>query len=336
LMSVPSVYSSTDANAPVLVSTSQASWLAVLKACLVTGYLGKAGAGWSVAFEDDVSGTIVFQQPGGNQRFLRLGPGGYNVYGGYSDNRFLPARSYQYMTDINTGTGMFPDSSQDNVWSFAVSYNAGNTSNLVWRLFATDKFFAIYIYGNNAWQGNATPPKTFYFFGDFSSTVAGDAGNTILNGYLSGASYGGYYALSDAAHDIFPWAWAIPPGQPNSGLYVATPFYQLASTTTIVNLMPQNLSMTGAYAGGGVNYFPDFCSNGLYLSAMNIVEFWNGYSSIRGTLPGIFVSTFSPPHPDGTIIAGTGDLSGHSYMAVNNPAYSNCPQVYIQLDEWND
>lgn len=43
------VYRSTDAGAPVL-SNSNGSLIAVLKACLVDGYSSKASAGWTAPF----------------------------------------------------------------------------------------------------------------------------------------------------------------------------------------------------------------------------------------------------------------------------------------------
>ena len=51
------LYLSSDDQAPVLTN---ANLSVILKACLVTGYGAKHGAGWTMPYEDAASNTRVF------------------------------------------------------------------------------------------------------------------------------------------------------------------------------------------------------------------------------------------------------------------------------------
>ena len=58
-MGSPTIYMSTDANAPQLTNYNQPTY-EILKACLVDGYPGKAAAGWSVVHDDyDTNGIFT-------------------------------------------------------------------------------------------------------------------------------------------------------------------------------------------------------------------------------------------------------------------------------------
>ncbi|MDT3281683.1 hypothetical protein [Shewanella scandinavica] len=80
------VYRWDDAGAPQLSSNPTPSEIiAVLKACLVTGYGAKAGLGWSVAFEDAGTNKIAFRNSTieGSGGFVQYwSPGGVNTGGG--------------------------------------------------------------------------------------------------------------------------------------------------------------------------------------------------------------------------------------------------------------
>ena len=87
------VYRWDDPDAPVLSNPSAGSLIGVLDACLVDGYTGKTGAGWTKAF----SGTnlAAYRQGAGSMCYLRVddGTGSFKV----------KMRGYESMTDIDTG-----------------------------------------------------------------------------------------------------------------------------------------------------------------------------------------------------------------------------------------
>lgn len=339
-MSVPKIYRSTDTDAPVFIPNDTTTWQALLKQCLVYGYTDRDPAGWSIAYEDDVAQTLVLKQGGGNQRYLWLGsPGLIGASGNTQSIRYLTVQSYLYMTDINTGTGMFPGVANTNIWSFANQQNSGSAVAQDWTIVATDKFFLVYLNPTSAWSGDGYKPKIIYFFGDFKSNVTNDTYNTILSGYGTSTNGGYTCCFSDnALSDMSPFTWSEgSTTSPNSGAWMAGPFYQQLGFPTSPRFYPENYIAAGQYPGNGQNYFPDFCSNELNLSKIRVQEFWSGKMSARGTLPGIWLSCFSPEHPDGTIVAGTGDLTGSSFFVLNSPINNyTWPVLYIQLDSWDD
>lgn len=90
-----SVYRWDDVDAPKLDRTANCV-STIFKACLVTGYGTKQGAGWSMPFEDLQAGVKVFRPPVSAEQdfYLRLSQ---------DSGRELTAQVYLNMTDINTG-----------------------------------------------------------------------------------------------------------------------------------------------------------------------------------------------------------------------------------------
>ena len=87
------LYLSSDDQAPVLTN---ANLSVILKACLVTGYGAKHGAGWTMPYEDAASNTRVFapKHAGELDSYLRIKDTG----GGKAE-----VRAYREMTGIDTG-----------------------------------------------------------------------------------------------------------------------------------------------------------------------------------------------------------------------------------------
>lgn len=329
-MSTPTVYSSTDTSAPTLTFNSQSTWISVLKACLVNGYGSKPGAGWSVAFEDVPSTSIVLKQGGGNHSYLQLS----NPTSAPSIT-FLTAYSFRNMTSITEGLGQTPPKSVMNYWSFAAAGDYNSSATASWRVFADDKFFIIIVYAQNK-AGLGLFPKTIYFFGDFTSNVSGDAYNTILNGYsLHGSSDTGAVCVI-SNQESFPFSNNFS-NTYSAGLSLAGPFYQMSDMPTFSSLVfADHRAIQGQnIIGQGALQYPDAATNKAGLSPILIMENFQGSQTTRGTLNGIFAPLFSTTVPDGTIITGTGDLGGHSFMCINNRTLDAFyPQLFIQTDEW--
>src|SRR5690606_20143676 len=101
------LYQSSDAGAPVL-SGQSGSLLAVLDACLITGYGAKPAAGWTIAFTD---GDKRVYRPGASaksRKFVRINDTS-SLLGGA---REAGIRGFDSMSDIDTGVHPFPDASQ--------------------------------------------------------------------------------------------------------------------------------------------------------------------------------------------------------------------------------
>ncbi|MGI2067840.1 hypothetical protein [Shewanella sp. MF08487] len=97
------VYRWDDAGAPQLgASPTPSEIIAVLKACLVTGYGAKAGLGWSVAFEDTGTQKIAFRNStvDGSGGFVQY----WSVDGSNAINRTLYVKSGSAMSALDNFT----------------------------------------------------------------------------------------------------------------------------------------------------------------------------------------------------------------------------------------
>lgn len=97
------VYRWDDAGAPQLsASPTPSEIIAVLKACLVTGYGAKAGLGWSVAFEDAGASKIAFRNSTteGSGGFVQF----WSTTGGNTANTMLYVRAASAMSALDSFT----------------------------------------------------------------------------------------------------------------------------------------------------------------------------------------------------------------------------------------
>lgn len=127
------VYTSQDKNAPLL-DKSPNCMATIFKACLITGYGDKAGAGWTMPFEDSQKGIKVFRPPISAEQdfYLRVSQ---------DDGKKMLAQVYTSMTDINTGELKLQ---LDNVFNYAKTNNTGKWVMIVsprgfW--FLTEQYF---------------------------------------------------------------------------------------------------------------------------------------------------------------------------------------------------
>lgn len=174
-MSLPvTVYSWNDAGAPQLTNGKPSEIIAILKKCLVEGYGTKAGAGWSVAFENAATFKIAFRNStteasGGFVQFWSVA--GTDTNSG--DMRFRGAKSM-------TALDVFIDPQiqhQVNITT-AVDY---------WVLIATSAGFWFFTSQNLSSPSISTINKACFFVGDYDAITANDPGRfvNIMNGTTS-------------------------------------------------------------------------------------------------------------------------------------------------------
>lgn len=143
------LYTSLDSGAPVLNGTAGA-FIAVLKACLVTGYGALPGAGWTEEF----TGTnLSVLRPGvGNRHYFRIDD---------TNAQYAIIKGYLAMTGVSTGTGPFPSSTA--VVHMQKSFTADSTARQ-WIVVADERTVHI----AHQWDSLSTWGKgRFYSMGDF-------------------------------------------------------------------------------------------------------------------------------------------------------------------------
>lgn len=119
------VYRSTDANAPALDKAANCV-ATILKACLVTGYGSKSGAGWTMSHEDVATKTKVFDINSGVGEPLSL-----RVYN--DTGQKLNVQVAKNVVDANTVT---PVAECDTEFKYLGSITTGE-----WVLIASNKAF---------------------------------------------------------------------------------------------------------------------------------------------------------------------------------------------------
>lgn len=156
-----SVYRWDDENAPKLDRAANCV-STIFKACLVTGYGTKSGAGWSMPFEDTVAGVKVLRPPVSAEQdfYLRLS----------ADNGSeLTAQVYTVMSNINTGDLKLQCNT---AFKYATAEITGK-----WLLIATNRGFWFFNeqYFNQAYTfARINKAGTHFYCGDSCKNVRGD------------------------------------------------------------------------------------------------------------------------------------------------------------------
>lgn len=213
-------YKSTDAGAPVLDKTANCV-SNILKACLVTGYGAKEGAGWTMPFEDVASGN----------RVLRAGAGvhtGFDLRLSDDTGLTMMAQVYLGMTDVNTGdlklqcTGVFKHSGGiPDKW--VVIASAG----------------AVWFFNNNRSVSSYTKRGSWLFAGNVMSAKTGVS---ALYLQYAGGTNGGANFSNMFANDSSPSAYSYIRGAALVGGTVIndiipTSLIRMAIPVTSINYM---------------------------------------------------------------------------------------------------
>ena len=311
------VYRSTDASAPLLSNTN-GSLIAVMKACLVDGYGSKAAAGWTAPYTG--TNLIAFKEgAGGNNRFLRVFDGRADAF----TSRVIKVRAYENMTAISTGTGPCPTTGQLGGNGATLSYfYAGRVApNPSWVMVATSSFFHLLV---ESGDGGMYPE--YMAFGAFFSDLPGDTFNNVLiAGPVDGGGWGGYM---DPGHPYGVWVMRSDTGALGA---VQAGFYSDVRTTHIIT--------SGCFGTGSAkNPYPDRVRGGLLQSQPSLV--CGGYR--RGRVPGLWETHHLPAEIGGhrtTWSGASGLLAGRQFQMFGGLAVvmiGENAHVTLELsDTWN-
>jgi len=161
---MPSVLrESTDASAPILTA-EVGSLIHVLKKVLVDGYGDKTALGWSIMLEDEDVNECVFRANSGTRFPIKI-----------SDNRDEPrsafVKAYESMSDINTGYGMCPFTTDIEHSCILKSSNNSGSAPIPWKIIGDDKGFWFITKASHA-QYPDNIQYSFWFphyFGDYTA-----------------------------------------------------------------------------------------------------------------------------------------------------------------------
>jgi len=251
-MTKPTVYTWLDDSAPVY-SNTMSSFIALLRACLVDGYGTKAGAGWSIPFEDATS--LILKQGGTNPLKHCLKIYDFEASTTRACAYYQIAQDY---TDLNTPVDSWYDSSiLDTYLKFPKGYSSSTAYQVPWIILATSR--AVYfMFGYNNTVSGSIPDK-------FSSN----------NSFESGYNFNGFFGDYTPYHEWNTRNTMYALGSPSS----TSPSY-LTDFITQLGTSVSNKSFCGSLKDNRVAY-----SRAYYNTLVPESKGDNGYLGFNFTLP---------------------------------------------------
>lgn len=272
----PIIYRSTDTSAPVLTGTVGAL-VALLDACLVTGYGSKSPAGWTKPFT--ATNKAVFRPGAGPQHYLDVNDAAPN---GTALAREAECQGFETMSAVATGTQAFPAA----VTATAIRKSAtADSTARSWFLIADDRTF--YLFTNTGDLGGTPPSCCGFGFGEFYSLTPSDTKKSFITGRTENSAL---------ASTDFPSLTVAALSQSQTGLVVPRIY---SGSGGPINCGKQhdntkNSAGTGLLVGIGVIPYPNTPDGGLYLSEITIHDPTTSPAGhIRGKLRGL-VSVHHP------------------------------------------
>lgn len=159
------VYRSTDANAPLLDKTAGCV-SKIIKACLVTGYGAKIGAGWTMTHEDSATHTRVFNIDNGLSPPISL-----RIYG--DTGQEIGVQLVKDVVSANTSTKIIEC---DTTFKYSGLVTTGE-----WLLIASDRGLWFFAQVN---VNSKTPTRSGVFL--FAGMVQGGTSNAFLIKHTGG------------------------------------------------------------------------------------------------------------------------------------------------------
>jgi hypothetical protein len=301
------------------VGANAVSWATTAPDGAATGAitLKVAAAGWNKAFTGANLAAYKSNSVEGTGFYLRVDDTGTTT---------ARVRGFEAMSDVSTGSGLFPSAAQfaDGLW-WSKS-NAASGAAVQWRIHADDRGFYFFVKNLGAggeYQGN--------YFGDVLSLKSGDPYACVLRGNVSdkssaaGGTFGDDLIFADGA-------------QAYDGLYMARAANTLGGAVQVSSAPVMALGVAAAHVAGSVGFaYPLPADNGLMLTPVLL----HNAQGPRGYLPGLRSSpqVVNTSFATGDTIAGSGDIVGQKVQAVRLGALittpSQCGCVFINnVSDW--
>lgn len=234
-------------------------------------------------------------------------------------------RGYETMSDVGTGTGLFPSLAQiaDSGLYWSKSATADTTAR-AWYVLGDSQGFALFV--NN--YGPASAFQSFYF-GDFLSRKSNDPYACLIRGYTSNQA---------ASQSVFgeDLAYADSAGV-NGGMYVARAANTLGGSVPMTSCPTLTIGLALQHITGSTGWsYPANVDNGLTLCPLMLSSAGTGY---RGVLPGISSSPqyTAPSFSTGDYVEGTGAMTGKKVMVIKiGAAVVNGNQGVLFVDPISD
>ncbi|CAK0752284.1 conserved hypothetical protein [Gammaproteobacteria bacterium] len=260
----------------------------------------RTSAGWSKAYSGTNKAAYQSNDMTSTRMLLRVDDTGGGT-GGALEAR---VRGYESMTDVDTGSGLFPTAAQLASGMFICKSSTLNSTARPWVVIGDGKrfFFVSYYYSASFQYGEVS------FFGDLiDPRKSGDAYHCALAAKPSENTYGnlGFYGFMK----IWNQNPAVAPGE----LYLARSYTQVGGAVS-VNYFGDTL-LGGTYYGNIGLTYPAPTDNGIRIAPMTVIEV--GSPPIdRAGFPGIYHVLHNKPLANKDTVDNISGLSGRTIMLL--------------------
>lgn len=237
----------------------------------------RAPAGYSKAVSDTNKAAYRSDDMAGTRLYVRVDD---------TTTTYARIRGYETMSDVDTGTGLFPTDAQLSGGGYVYKAIAANSTPRPWKFFSDGR--AVYFFID--WASNNDYGGGFYFY-DVASYVAGDSFccGLVCSTVVGHASH--MYMLNSVA------GW------------LARAYTQVGTSITSSRC---SHSRTSAIGYTSVTHpYPSPADNSLHLWP---VECWDTDSLPRGLLPGLWNVIHNASVPQDLIVADVPQLPGRSFI----------------------
>lgn len=233
-----------------------------------------------------------------------------------ASGRWAKARGYETMSDVDTGTGLFPTAAQStNGLSICKSSTSDGTAR-AWWLVGDGGIF----YLGTFWHASYTTLASGYAFGDVNSLRSGDAYSVLLSG---NSASNDTLPTSPSDNNVFATMGAYNVTQ--AGRYLARSHTQIGSATAAGFMGDYGSSTYLGYQGFTYPHPPD---NGLLFAPVAVVE--NSILRSR-SLPGLYQPLHTAPLAHLDTVTDLPDFSGRTFQAFDLVVSTSRAQCLIDI-----
>lgn len=270
-----------------------------------------APAGWEKAFSGTNLAAYKSANPSASGCFVR-----FDDTGGQT----ATFRGYESMTDVSTGSGIFPTDGQESGALLAMKSTAADATARKWFVIANDKMAYI---GLSRFGGVNAGRYAGIYFGDIISRKSADPWRFAVHG-------------SDSSPTLAPTAgnnpFASSDGNNLAGINYLPRDSSGAGGSIKYTVHSLQINNSGYVSGNGAIPYPNPADNGLILTPIVIIE--STAKTLRGELPGLLLCPQNAANricPDGSslgaFITDVPSLPGRTILAVPM-AYGGAPGTF--------
>lgn len=255
-----------------------------------------------------------------NRHYLRILDDGGGT-GGAQEARVF---AYETMTDVDTGTNVFPTAVQSAYGYLWRKSNTTDTDPKTWIVISDGKFFYLMVQHTNTTLSMTNSDANFGgSFGDVLSYKPGDVWATMLTGNCLQNSTSSHQNGTMAAQ-----AYIAGPSSFTSGSIVLARSFTAVAGAQYVGLYGNGMSGTCLGSTAVISY-PHAIDNGFYLAPVVITQ--SSPAVIRGRLPGAYECLHGRALNNLDIIENVQGMPGRKFMCLygSNSSSTGCLMIDI-------